>query len=176
MLSRFSHVQLFVILWTVAHQLLCPWDSPGKNNGMGWLTFPSPGDLPNPGIKLRSPALQVDSLPTEPPGKPLLVLQFNSDQFSRSVVSDSLWPHESQHARPPCPWHIINAQRMLVSIWHIFFKFNFFDCTVWLVGSYFHDQALNLCPLHKIDPKFKILTSHLDRKRGKVTMQRDVCQ
>ena len=28
---------------------------------------------------------------------------FNSVQFSRSVVSDSLWPHESQHARPPCP-------------------------------------------------------------------------
>jgi len=32
--------------------------------------FPSPGDLPNPGIKPRSPALQVDSLPAEPPGKP----------------------------------------------------------------------------------------------------------
>ena len=31
--------------------------------------FPSPGDLPNPGIKLRSPTLQVDSLPSEPPGK-----------------------------------------------------------------------------------------------------------
>ena len=30
-------------------------------------------------------------------------LQFSSVQFSRSVVSDSLWPHESQHARPPCP-------------------------------------------------------------------------
>ena len=28
---------------------------------------------------------------------------FSSVQFSRSVVSDSLWPHESQHARPPCP-------------------------------------------------------------------------
>ena len=28
---------------------------------------------------------------------------FRSVQFSRSVVSDSLWPHESQHARPPCP-------------------------------------------------------------------------
>ena len=28
----------------------------------------------------------------------------NTVQFSRSVVSDSLWPHESQHARPPCPW------------------------------------------------------------------------
>ena len=32
--------------------------------------FPSPGDLPNPGIKPRSPALQTDSLPAEPPGKP----------------------------------------------------------------------------------------------------------
>ena len=31
--------------------------------------FPSPGDLPNPGIKHRSPALRVDSLPTEPQGK-----------------------------------------------------------------------------------------------------------
>ena len=30
-------------------------------------------------------------------------VQFSSVQFSRSVVSDSLWPHESQHARPPCP-------------------------------------------------------------------------
>ena len=32
--------------------------------------FPSPGDLPNPGIKPGSPALQGDSLPAEPPGKP----------------------------------------------------------------------------------------------------------
>ena len=32
--------------------------------------FPSPGDFPNPGIKLRSPALQADSLPAEPQGKP----------------------------------------------------------------------------------------------------------
>ena len=30
-------------------------------------------------------------------------IQFSSIQFSCSVVSDSLWPHESQHARPPCP-------------------------------------------------------------------------
>ena len=32
--------------------------------------FPSPGDLPNPGIEPRSPALQADSLPAEPQGKP----------------------------------------------------------------------------------------------------------
>ena len=34
------------------------------------LSFPSPGDLPNPGIELRSPTLQADSLPAEPQGKP----------------------------------------------------------------------------------------------------------
>ena len=33
-----------------------------------WVAFPFPGDLPNPGIEPRSPALQVDSLPTEPQG------------------------------------------------------------------------------------------------------------
>ena len=32
--------------------------------------FPSPGDLPNPGTEPRSPAVQADSLPAEPPGKP----------------------------------------------------------------------------------------------------------
>ena len=31
------------------------------------------------------------------------MIKFSSVQFSHSVVSDSLWPHESQHARPPCP-------------------------------------------------------------------------
>ena len=34
------------------------------------MLFPSPGDLPDPGIKPRSPALQVGALPPEPPGKP----------------------------------------------------------------------------------------------------------
>ena len=37
------------------------------------LSFPSPGDLPDPRIKPRSPALQAGSLPTEPPGKPLCI-------------------------------------------------------------------------------------------------------
>ena len=44
-------------------------DSPGKNTGMG-CHFLLQGNLPNPGIKPRSPALQADSLPSEPPGKP----------------------------------------------------------------------------------------------------------
>ena len=36
------------------------------------LPFPSPEDLPDPGIKPESPALQADALPSEPPGKPPL--------------------------------------------------------------------------------------------------------
>ena len=35
--------------------------------------FLSPGDLPNPGIEPRSPTLQADSLPAEPPGKPKII-------------------------------------------------------------------------------------------------------
>ena len=35
-----------------------------------WVAFPFSGDLPNPGIEPRSPALQADSLPAEPQGKP----------------------------------------------------------------------------------------------------------
>ena len=39
------------------------------------LPFPSPGDLSDPGIEPRSPALQADSLPAEPPGKPQIFLR-----------------------------------------------------------------------------------------------------
>ena len=65
-------------------RLLCPWDAPGKNTGLGCHAllqgiFPTQGssrprDLPDPGIKPVFPtssALQADSLSTEPPGKPL---------------------------------------------------------------------------------------------------------
>ena len=50
------------------HGLYSPWNSPGRNTGVG--SFPSPGDLPNPGIEPRSPTLQADSLQAEPQGKP----------------------------------------------------------------------------------------------------------
>ena len=84
-------------LWLA--RLLCPW---GFFKQAYWSGLPClPGDRPNPGIEPRSPALQVDSLPTELPGKPKL--RIRSVPFSRSVVSDSLRPLESQQARPPCP-------------------------------------------------------------------------
>ena len=54
--------------WTVAYQAPL---SMGFSRQAYWsgLPFPSPGDLPNPGIKPGSPALQADTLPSEPPGK-----------------------------------------------------------------------------------------------------------
>ena len=63
------HVQLFSTPWTAACQAICPWNSPGKNTGVGCHSLSS-GDLPDPGIELGSPALHADSLPSEPPGKP----------------------------------------------------------------------------------------------------------
>ena len=64
-----SRVQLFVTSWTAAHQAPL---SIGFSRQEYWsgLPFPSPGDLPDPGIEPGSPALQADSLPTELWGKP----------------------------------------------------------------------------------------------------------
>ena len=50
-------------------RLLCPWGFSRQEYWSG-LPCPPPGDLPNPGIESRSPALLVDSLPAEPPEKP----------------------------------------------------------------------------------------------------------
>ena len=59
-----SCVQFFVTQWTIQSM---EFSRPEYWSGK---PFPSTGDLPNPGIKPRSPALQADSLPAEPPGKP----------------------------------------------------------------------------------------------------------
>ena len=64
-----SHVQLFETLWTVAHQTPLSMVFSRQEYWSG-LPCPLPGDLPNPGIKPRSPILQANSLPPEPPGKP----------------------------------------------------------------------------------------------------------
>ena len=50
-------------------KLYNPWNSPGQNTGMG-IAFPFLRDVPNPGIKPRSPTLQAYSLPAELLGKP----------------------------------------------------------------------------------------------------------
>ena len=61
-MKSLSHVRLFATLWTV---------SMGFSRQEFWsgLPFPSPGNLPDPGMEPGSPALQADALPSEPPRK-----------------------------------------------------------------------------------------------------------
>ena len=77
-LSRFNHVRLFVTLWTVACQAAL---SMGFSRQEYWsrLPFPTPGDLPDPGIEptsLVSSALAGGFFTTVPPGKPFIILQY----------------------------------------------------------------------------------------------------
>ena len=77
MLSGFSHFWYFATPWTLAHEAAL---SMGFSRQEYWsgLPFPSPGDLPNPGIESMSPvspALQADSFNAEPSGKHWISLQ-----------------------------------------------------------------------------------------------------
>ena len=84
--SLLSRVQLFAIPWTVVYQASL---SVGFSRQEYWsgLPFPSPGDPPDPGIKPRSPALQADALPSEPPGKPLMAYYQFSIIFPQSRLA-----------------------------------------------------------------------------------------
>ena len=67
--KSFSHVRLFATPRTVVYQAPQSMEFSRQEYWSG-LPFPSPGDLLNPGIEPRSPTLQADTLPSEPPGKP----------------------------------------------------------------------------------------------------------
>ena len=73
------------------HGLYNPWNSPEQNTGVGSFSLLQ-GNLPSPGIESRSPALRVDSLPTEPQGKPII---YNSLCYLITVVI--LVHKKSQH-------------------------------------------------------------------------------
>ena len=86
--SEWSRSVVFDCLWppwTVAYQAS---PSMGFSRQGYWsgLPFPSPADLPYPGIEPRSPALQADALPSEPPGKPLIT---RSPQSPAGLLSTS---------------------------------------------------------------------------------------
>ena len=70
-LCAYSCVRLFATPWTATHQALL---SMGFSRQGFWngLPCPPPGDLPHSGTEPRSPELQVDSLPSEPPETPYL--------------------------------------------------------------------------------------------------------
>ena len=80
-MKSLSCVRLFVTLWTIAYQAPL---SMGFSRQEYWsgLPFPSPGDLSDPGIEPRFPALEADALTSEPPGKPLGILGSGSQNKS----------------------------------------------------------------------------------------------
>ena len=86
-----SRVRLFATPWTVARQAPL---SMGFSRQEYWsgLPFPSPGDLPNPGIEPRSPTLQADSVPSEPPG---------NSRFSQIHVSINIDSNIEPIRKPP---------------------------------------------------------------------------
>ena len=69
-----SRVQLFATLWTVTHQAP-PFMGFSRQEYWSVLPFPSPGDIPDPGMEPRSPALQADTLTSELSGKPKMEVE-----------------------------------------------------------------------------------------------------
>ena len=94
-------------------RLLCPWGFSGQEYWSG-LPCPFPGDLPNPGIEPRSPTLQVASLPSEPPGKPTIILWLcKGESKSHSVVSNPLRLNPMDCSLPGSSVHGILQARIL---------------------------------------------------------------
>ena len=67
-----SCVGLFATPWTIAHQAPVSMEFSRQEYWSG-LPFPSPGDLPDPGIEPGSPTLEADALPSEPQGSPIFI-------------------------------------------------------------------------------------------------------
>ena len=78
--------------------LYSPWDSPGQNTGVGSLSLLR-GIFPTEGIEPRSPTLQADALPSEPPGKPN-----NTGVGSLSLLQEIFLTQESNQGLLHCRW------------------------------------------------------------------------
>ena len=97
--ESFSVVSDSATPWTAAHQ--APLSMGGFSRQEYWsgLPCPPPGELPNPRIEPRSPALQADSLPAGPPGKPK-----NTEVGSLSLLQRIFLTQESNRGLLHCRW------------------------------------------------------------------------
>ena len=83
--------------------------------------FPSPGDLPNPGIEPRSPALQADSLPAEPPGVgSLFLLQgiFPTQESNQGLLHCRRILYQLRSQGSPTPFIIRKMKIRTTMIYH----------------------------------------------------------
>ena len=88
------------------------------------LPFPSPGDLPNPGIEPRSPALQVNSLPAEPQGKPFCLISHNFYCIF-SILGVLVFTHDFNYKFPNLALpNFIHLFWLLFSVTSSFWHFN----------------------------------------------------
>ena len=86
-MKSLSRVRLFVTPWTVAYRAPQSTEFSRQEYWSG-LPFPSPGDLPNPGIEPGSPALQADALPSESPEKPTTCKRYLQRRGRKSDCSE----------------------------------------------------------------------------------------
>ena len=84
-------------------RILCPWEF-SRQEYWSELPYPPPGDLPNPGIEPRLRILQVDSLPSEPPGKPKKI-----DMGSLSLLHGNFLTQESN-------WGLLHCRQILYQL------------------------------------------------------------
>ena len=100
----------FVAPWTVACQAPVSMGFPRQQYRSG-LPFPSPGDLPNPGIELMSPVLAGGFFTTEPPGKPQLhgsratdsmEWDYREPQTTQGPEAPRLFKHHHHHVSSEC--------------------------------------------------------------------------
>ena len=105
-----SRVQLFVTPWTIQSMEF------SRLEYWSELPFPSPGDLPNPGIESRSPALWADSLPAAPQGKPK-----NTKVGSLCLLQRMFLAQESNWGLLHCRWILyqLSYQSAGERVWNI---------------------------------------------------------
>ena len=117
-LSHFSHVQLFVTPWTVAHQAPLSMGFSRREYQSGLPCLP-PADLSSPGIRPWSPALQAYSLPSDPQRKPIFKQgQNNAFLWLWRKSNSSCYGVDSYEKHLPSTWNIIfNNKLFFPSFW-----------------------------------------------------------
>ena len=110
--------------WTIAHKAPL---SMGFSRQEYWngLPCPPPGDLPNPGIEPKSPALQADSLLSEPSGKPK-----NTGVGSLALLQGNCPTRGSNPGLPHCRWILyqLSHQRSPIYIYVYIYNYNRYVC------------------------------------------------
>ena len=133
--------------WNIAHQAPLSMEF-FRQEYWSRLPFPSPGDLLDPGIKSRSPALQADSLLSESPGKPIRSVMLNKYNVLSSSTMIKIWINYIQF------WwaHRWHCFYFLIFNWRITalqYCLGFCHTTGWISRKYTDTPfLLNLPPPH----------------------------